>query len=56
MDATATTVFPKFGSASGMGVTNAAAPMVKKLASTSKRFSVSVFINIMTVSDYFLGE
>ena len=52
MDATATTVFPQFGSASGTGVMNAAAPMVKKLASTSNRLSVAVSINFSTPSDY----
>ncbi len=47
MDATATTVFPQFGSASGTGVMNAAAPMVKKLASTSSRLSVAVSVNFI---------
>ena len=56
MDATATTVFPQFGSASGTGVMNAAAPMVKKLASTSNRLSVAVSINFSTPSDYGLRE
>ena len=51
MDATATTVFPQFGSASGTGVMNAAAPMVKKLAS-----SVAVSVNFSTPSDYGLRE
>ena len=56
MDATATTVFPQFGSASGTGVMNAAAPMVKKLASTSNRLSVAVLINFTTPSDYCLKD
>ena len=52
MDASATTVFPQFGSASGTGVMNAAAPMVKKVASTSNSLSVAVSINFSTPSDY----
>ena len=47
MDATATTVFPQFGSASGTGVMNAAAPMVKRLASTSNRLSVVVSLILL---------
>ena len=56
MDATATTGFPQFGSASGTGVMNAAAPMVKKLVSTSSRLSVAVSVNFSTPSDYGLRE
>lgn len=56
MDATATTVFAQFGSAPGMGVTNAAAPMVKKLESTSNRFSVSGVINTLVPFDYSFEE
>ena len=56
MDATATTVFPPFGSASGTGVMNADAPMVKKVASTSNRLSVAVSINFSTPSDYGLRD
>ncbi len=56
MDATATTVFLQFGSASGTGVMNAAAPMVKKVASTSNSLSVAVSINFITPSDYGLRD
>ena len=56
MDATATTVFPQFGSASCRGVINAVAPMGSKLASTSNRLSVAVSINFMTPSDDSLIE
>ena len=56
MGATATTVFPQFGSASGTGVMNAAAPMVKKLAITSNSLSVAVSVNFSTPSDYGLRE
>ena len=55
MDATATRVFPQFGSASGIGVTNAAAPMVKKLVTTNNRFSLSVSINAIDPYRYFSG-
>jgi hypothetical protein len=45
MEAAATTVFPQFGSASGMGVTKAATAIVAKHSTTSSLFRFNIDIN-----------